>query len=490
MMGLLSYLIFSPILGVLIIQCLPSKSVAAHRTVAIWITLLPLLLTFYLYTQFQNGQGMLFGENHLWFQLTMDWSIQYSLGVDGLSLPLVALTALVSTIATVASMYIKERTKMYYSLFLLLEVGMLGVFLAHNLFLFFLFFELTLVTMFFLISIWGYAGKERAAFHFLLYNGIGSAFLLIGIVGILVLYGSVEYDVLAQVIPASSSSPILWSVFAMLLVAFAIKLPIFPFHRWMLVVHVEAPPSVVMVHAGILLKIGAYGLLRFGVGFFPNYINYLATLFALLGLINLLYGAVMAFVQQELKSVLAYSSISHMGIVLLGIAAINQVGLQGAVFQSISHGLISALFFFLVAALYERTHTTGLKELGGLAKSMPVLSGYLMVASLALLGLPGLSGFVSEFFSILGLFELHPVYAAISTLGLILAAVYTLRAYLSISFGAEKKAYEGLDIGWKEWLPMLIIVVVIGLIGVYPDTISHTLTTTLQTLALGWGDSR
>lgn len=480
----LSILLLLPVLGVLIIQVVPSTYLSTYRRIAIGASFLPFLLTLYLYSQFQVENGMQFIEQYQWFQLGSNWNISFSLGLDGLSLPLVVLTTLVSWIAAIASMYIKERTKMYYSLFLLLEVGMLGVFLAHNLFLFFLFFELTLVTTFFLIGIWGYAGKERAAYQFLLYNGLGSAFLLIGIVGILVVYGSIDYDVLAKVIPASASNSVLWSIFTMLVIAFAIKLPIFPFHRWMLVVHVEAPPSVVMIHAGVLLKMGAYGLLRIGVNFFPSYMSYLATIFAVLGLINLLYGAILAFAQQELKRVLAYSSISHMGIVLLGLSAVNQIGLQGAIFQSVSHGLISALCFFLVGALYERTRTTELVALGGLAKSMPVFSGILMVASLALLGLPGLSGFVSEFFSLLGLFQLHPIYAAIGTLGLILAAVYTLRALLAISFGAEKKSF--LDVSWKEWLPMSILVLVIVSIGIYPDMISHTLNTTLQTFVSGW----
>jgi NADH-quinone oxidoreductase subunit M len=289
-----------------------------------------------------------------------------------------------------------------------------------------------------------------------------------------------------KVIPISSSNAFTWTLLALLLVAFAIKLPIFPFHRWMLLVHVQAPPSVVMIHAGILLKMGAYGILRYGVSLFPTYMEYISTILAVFGLINLLYGAILAFAQQELKSVLAYSSISHMGIILLGIAAVNQVGLQGAVFQSISHGLLSALFFFLVGALYERTKSTQLESLGGLAKSMPIYSGILMVASLGLLGLPGLSGFVSEFFSLLGLFEKHPIYAAIGSLGLILAAVYTLRALLSVSFGEQKKSISHEDIAWKEWLPMFVLVVTIVCIGVYPDLISSTLNHTLETIVSDW----
>ncbi|MXQ52882.1 complex I subunit 4 family protein [Shimazuella alba] len=485
-MGILSILLCVPLVGVLVLQFFPKRKFSAHRVIANLTTFVTLILTIYLYFPFQTGQEMQFVEKVSWFTFGSFEPISYSIGLDGLSLPLLMLTTLVSFIGSIASIYIKERTKQYYSLFLLLEVGTIGVFLATNLVLFFFFFELTLITMFFLIGIWGYSKKERAAYQFLIYNGLGSAFLLIGIVGIYVYFGSVDYDSLMKVIPISSFNPFTWTLLTLLLVAFAIKLPIFPFHRWMLLVHVQAPPSVVMIHAGILLKMGAYGMLRFGVSLFPDYMEYISTLLAVFGLINLLYGAILAFAQQELKSVLAYSSISHMGIILLGIAAANQVGLQGAVLQSISHGLLSALFFFLVGALYERTKSTQLENLGGLAKSMPIYSGILMVASLGLLGLPGLSGFVSEFFSLLGLFERHPIYASVGTLGLILAAVYTLRALLSVSFGEQKKSISHQDIAWKEWLPMFFLVVTIVGIGVYPDLISSTLNHTLETIVSDW----
>ncbi|MCH5585255.1 NADH-quinone oxidoreductase subunit M [Shimazuella sp. AN120528] len=485
-MGLLSYLLSIPLLGVVVIQFLSKTAVRSHRVLASIFTFIAFVFSLYLYFPFQASQGLQFKENISWFHFGSTDGFFYSLGIDGLSLPLLVLTTLVSFIASMASIYVKERTKTYFSLFLLLEFGMMGVFLASNLFLFFLFFEVTLVTMFFLIGIWGYSQKEKAAYHFLIYNGIGSAFLLIGIVGIYVIYGSVDYEVLKQAIAVSPSSGVIWTLLTFLLIAFAIKLPIFPFHRWMLLVHVEAPPSIVMIHAGILLKMGAYGILRFGVGMFPNYMEYISTVLAVLGLINLLYGAILAFAQQELKSVLAYSSISHMGIVLLGIAAVNQVGLQGAVFQSISHGLLSALFFFLVGALYQRTKSTQLEDFGGLAKSMPIFSGILMVASLGLLGLPGLSGFISEFFSLLGLFEKHPIYAAVGTLGLILAAVYTLRALMSVTFGGQQKAFKARDMDWKEWLPMFVLVLLIIGIGIYPELISNTLNGALNTIASGW----
>ncbi len=228
----------------------------------------------------------------------------------------------------------------------------------------------------------------------------------------------------------------------MLLVAFGIKLPIFPFHTWMLKVHTEAPPAVVMIHSGILLKMGAYGLIRFGILFFPAEAKQWAWMLALLGVINIVYGAILAMVQKDFKLVLAYSSISHMGIVLLGLAAFNVSGLQGAVFQLISHGLISALMFLLVGSIYERTQTTQLDQLGGLASSIPFISGILLVAGMASLGLPGLSGFISEFLAFLGLFETHRVYAIVGTLGIIFTAVYVLRGVLNITFGPKQPSLQ------------------------------------------------
>ena len=276
-----------------------------------------------------------------------------------------------------------------------------------------------------------------------------------------------------------------WTVFIMLLVAFGIKLPIFPFHTWMLKVHTEAPPAVVMIHSGILLKMGAYGLIRFGILFFPAEAQQWAWVLALLGVINIVYGAILAMVQKDFKLVLAYSSISHMGIVLLGLAAFNISGLQGAVFQLISHGLISALMFLLVGSIYERTETTQLDRLGGLAQNIPFISGILLIAGMASLGLPGLSGFISEFLAFLGLFETHRVYAIVGTLGIIFAAVYVLRGVLNITFGPKQPSLlqQGMrDARFIEAVPMITLVAFILLLGVYPSVLSQPLQQTIGSL--------
>ncbi|UUZ91253.1 NADH-quinone oxidoreductase subunit M [Paenibacillus sp. P25] len=479
---ILSLIALSPLLGVLILAFMPGHKGQWIKTTAILVTLIPLVLSAWLYAAFnQNLEGMQFKEQVPWIMVPLNKETQglsqltsfffqfdYSLAVDGLSLPLIFLTALVGTMAALASVYIKKRWKSYFILFLLLETGMFGVFMAQDLFLFFVFFELTIIPTFFLIGIWGYKDRERAAGKFLLYNGVGSAIMLIAFIILVSTAGfgqtaagngvSVHYSGDLSVItenlfqnaqsyvtqgdlegnPFFLSSAMKWTVFLLLLVAFGIKLPIFPFHTWMLKVHTEAPPSIVMIHSGILLKMGAYGLIRFGILLFPKEATAWASVLAILGVINILYGAVLAFVQKEFKLVLAYSSISHMGIVLLGIAAFNTTGLEGAVFQLVSHGLISALMFLLVGSIYERTQTTELDHLGGLAKSIPFISGILLVSGMASLGTPGLSGFISEFLAFLGLFQTHPVITAVGTLGIILTAVYVLRGILGITYGPLK----------------------------------------------------
>jgi NADH-quinone oxidoreductase subunit M len=267
----------------------------------------------------------------------------------------------------------------------------------------------------------------------------------------------------------------------MLLIAFGIKLPIFPFHTWMLKVHTEAHPSVVMIHSGVLLKMGAYGLLSFGIMLFPEQAKAAALALAILGVVNILYGAVLAFRQTDFKLVLAYSSISHMGIVLIGLAAFNDIGLKGAIFQLVSHGLISALMFLLVGSLYERTETTEMRKLGGLATSLPFLCGFLMLAGMASLGMPLLSGFISEFLAFLGLFDSMPVVTVIGALGIIFTAVYVLRGVLKVSYGPMPDSFKDIrDARLIEAVPMITLAAFIVLIGVYPAVLSEPMQQTVS----------
>ncbi|MEV5029712.1 complex I subunit 4 family protein [Paenibacillus sp. LPE1-1-1.1] len=517
---ILSIILLSPLLGVIIMLLLPKHRSSWMKTTVVVTTLIPLVLSFWLYANYDKQQGgAAFDEQQSWVQLPLNketqqpgvsefmFSFQYELGVDGLSLPLLLLTTLVSAMASLAAIQVKKRWKSFFIWFLLLETGMLGVFLARDLFLFFVFFEITLVAMYFLIGIWGYFNRERAANQFLIYNGIGSAVMLVAFV-ILVntagfhidqagerisfIYSGSYTDIfrnmsdptawmnlapeqVGTINPFLMTDTMQWTLFVMLLIAFGIKLPIFPFHTWMLKVHTEAPTSIVMIHSGLLLKMGAYGLLRFGLLLFPEQARAFAIPLAVLGVINILYGALLAFRQKEFKLVLAYSSISHMGIVLLGFAAMNEIGMQGAVFQLVSHGLVSALLFLIVGSIYERTGTTELGELGGLARSMPFISGVLLTAGLASIGLPGLSGFIGEFLSLLGLFESQRWLTAAAALGIILTAVYMLRAVLKITFGPQRETFAALkDARLIEALPMIVLLAFILLLGCFPSILTDT----------------
>lgn len=489
---LLTLLTFSPLVGALVLLVVPRGQTALLRAIGVLATLVPLALSLTLYAAFDAAGGLQFVEKARWFSIPVGniaFPVDYEVGVDGLSLPLVLLTTLVTAMAAAASVHVRQNLKTYFVCFLLLEVGMLGVFTSQNLFLFFLFFELTLIPMFFLISKWGYLEREKAALHFLVYNGVGSALLLLAILTLFVKVGDLSFTRVAEALNQAAPLPLLSDtaalvLFVLLLVAFGVKLPLFPFHTWMLRVHVQAPPPVVMLHSGIQLKMGAYGLLRMGVGFFPAVAAKLATLLAVWGLVNILYGAVLALVQRDLKRVFAYSSISHMGIVLLGLAAMNATGFTGAVFQAVSHGFISALLFLLVGVIWERTGTSTVTEMGGLAKSMPVASGMLLAAAMASLGLPGMSGFISEFLAFLGLFRVQPVLAAVGALGIVLAAAYLLRAVLRTTFGPTPEHLAGLrDATAVEVVPMLVLLAFIVLLGVWPAVLGDVLHHAVQTLA-------
>ncbi len=525
---ILTLLTFSPLLGIIAVLLIPKEMGHWLKTAAIVSTLVSLVLAGWMFIGLDHDlEGMQYEEKATWIEIALNqeapnlnaaekliYQFNYSLGADGLSGALAFLTALISSMAAFASVHIKKRWKTFYLWFLILQIGMFGVFLSRDLFLFFLFFEATLIPMFFLIGIWGFSDREKAANKFLIYNGIGSAIMLIaflmlintagfstpqedptqplqliysGDVGTIYQnlqdpgsYANVHHDRVGTANPFYMGLAMKEWIFLMLLIAFGIKLPIFPFHTWMLKVHIEAPPSVVMIHSGILLKMGAYGLLRFGVELLPEQAQTFALLIGIVGVVNILYGAVLALVQKEFRLILAYSSISHMGIVLLGIAALNVTGLQGAAFQLVSHGLISALLFLIVGSIIERTNTTELNRLGGLAKAMPFMSGMLLVGGLASLGLPGMSGFVSEFLAFLGLFETMPVLAIVGALGIIITAVYVLRGVLAITYGQlpEKFQEDGTvlrDARLTEAIPMIVLTAFIVLLGIYPSVLSEPL---------------
>jgi NADH-quinone oxidoreductase subunit M len=492
----LLYMTLLPLLGALLILFVPRDAKSQIKSIALAATAIPLALAGIVYSRFdQTVSGMQ-------FQLTQDWiqipyafpdlplRIGFDLGVDGLSMPFLLLTAVVSVLTVLASWKTALRTKEYFFWLLLLITGLYGVFASLDLFVFFLFLELTLIPMYFLLGIWGGERKEKVATKFLLYRGLAS-------VGILVSFLALAYgagytsgqmsfnmmqiaDVFRQAgegIPFDFKN---W-VFIVLFLAILIEEAFFPFHTWLPDTHEQATSAVSMIVGGVLMKVGAYVLLRIGVGVLPDMIAYFGTAIALIGVINIAYGAMVAMVQKDWRRLLAFSTISHMGIVLLGVASLTQFGLQGAVFMTISSGLLSALLFFLIGAMQTRTKTLQIDELGGISRQMPILSGFLLVGALGSLGLPGMSGFVSEIVSFIGAFQKFPVLAAVGTVGIILAAVYMLWAMQRTTFGPPGMALEGAqDVTAFEYVPILILLAFIILIGVYPavlgDLINPTLT--------------
>ncbi|WP_181346789.1 NuoM family protein [Thalassobacillus sp. CUG 92003] len=496
-MDWLSLLIFSPILGMLLLATVHRKNESLIKAIAVSATALSMVIAVLVFVLFHQGishavsyQWINFGHDNIVFLLN------YELGVQGFSVLLLLLTSVLTLLAAfVATFQIKKNLKPFFLWLLIMEVGMLGVFSSENLVLFFLFFEMTLVPMFFLIGRWGDRERERTAYRFLIYNGLGSAVLLLAISALFARTGTTNIALLQEImanevqgsaaISETFRNGILWAM----LIAFGIKMPIVPLHTWMVRVHVHAPPVLVIIHAGVLLKIGAYGIITFGAGIFPEQFAQISTFIAILGVINILYGALLALGQTELKHVLAYSSVSHMGIVLLGVAALNQPGYHGAIFQTLSHGVIAALLFLIVGIVHSRTQSTQLKDLTGLAKAMPIASGCWLVAGMATLGLPGTSGFISELLAFLGLFETEPILAGVGMVGLILTTVYVMRIILSMTHGKHtlKPPTELRDLTHSEMAPVFVLVLLIIAIGVWPSLLTSTLNLTVQTISIGIG---
>ncbi|MCT8140118.1 NADH-quinone oxidoreductase subunit M [Anaerobacillus sp. CMMVII] len=495
--NMLSLIVFLPLLGALIVLTIPNEHKNVIRSIAGVTSFVTMILSFIAWANFSRGvSGMQFAENFTWIDLGFV-SFNYDLGVDGLSMPLLVLTTIVTFLAVIASVTIKERVKEYFVWMLILLTGMLGVFVALDMFLFFLFFELTLIPMFFIIGIWGGKEREYAAFKFLLYTGLGSALMLIAFFamfyqGAMAQEATLNFLRLAEIYANPANAEAITNtfragLFLTLFIAFAVKLPIFPFHTWLPDAHVQAPTAASMILAGVLLKMGAYGLLRVGFGILPDQAANFAYLIAILGVVNIIYGALLALVQKDLKKLVAYSSISHMGIVLLGAASFTTAGMQGAIFQLVSHGFIAALLFFMVGAIYERTHTRMIEELGGLSKTIPILAGFLLAAAMASVGLPGMSGFVSEFLAFTGIFWASPevipaakTIAVVAALGIILTAAYLLWAMQRTTFGQLHQSHAHLqDARPIEFVPMVCLLGLIILIGVYPAILGDVINTTV-----------
>jgi len=468
---ILTVLTMLPLATAVIVVLVPRARAEFVRLVAVGGSLVTLVLAAYLTYQFATGTpDFQFETQHTYIQ---SFGISWHLGVDGISLFLVLLTAFLFPLAMVGPTVHKD-TKSYLAWLLVLETGCLGSFLALDLFLFFLFFEVTLVPMYFIIAGWGYANRAYASTKFFLYTFAGSAVMLVGMIALALLHanangGQVTFDLMAltQGHPIGDTAATL--IFLSFVLAFGIKVPLFPIHTWLPDAHTEAPTGGSVILAGVLLKLGTYGLLRFGIFLFPKQAHDLAPLLLVLAVIGMIYGALVATMQKDLKRLVAYSSVAHLGFIVLGLFALTSQGLSGGVTQMVNHGLSTGALFLLVGMVYERRHTRQIAELGGLQKAAPWLAGIFTIVMLSSIGVPGLNGFVGEFLILIGTFVTHRWYAVVGATGVILAALYLLWAYQRVFHGEPTGDNATMpDMSWRERWVMLPLLVAIVFLGVYP----------------------
>ena len=479
----LTTIILLPLLAALAIPVLPDKEGRTVRLYALGVGLIDFALTIYAFWSHYDLQSSKFQlvESYPWIpQLGLNWSV----AVDGLSMPLIVLTGLVTTLATLAAWRVKKKPRLFYALLLVMYSAQIGVFAAQDLLLFFLIWELELVPVYLLISIWGGNKRLYAATKFILYTAAGSVFILVAALAMAFYGDTVTFD-MQQL--AHKHYPITFELlaYAGFLIAFGVKLPIFPLHTWLPDAHSEASAPISMILAGVLLKMGGYGLIRMNMEMLPNAHIHFAPVLMILGIVNIVYGAFTAFAQENLKRRLAYSSISHMGFVLVGIASFNDLGINGAMLQMLSHGLIAAALFFLSGVTYERTHTLWMEEMGGMAQAMPKAFALFTAGSMASLALPGMSGFVGELSIFLGVTTsdaysstFKTVVVLLAAVGLILTPIYLLSMLRRVFYGnanAELKLENYLgDANPREiFITACLLVPIIG-IGLYPKLATQT----------------
>jgi len=464
---------FFPVVGVLALLFVPGERKNALRWVALVTSLVTFGLSIWMLTLFHAGNPELqLGFKLPWIQVA-GWNITFAMGIDGLSVLLVLLTTFLTPISILSTWTaVEERVKEFMVFFLLLEVGMTGVFLAQDLFLFYIFWEFTLIPMYFLIGIWGGPRRIYAALKFILYTMAGSILMLLAILWLGINQGTFSVpDLIAKGgIPANVQ---MWLFLAFAL-AFAIKVPMWPLHSWLPDAHVEAPTAGSVILAGVLLKMGTYGFLRFNLQLFPQATVKAAPWMALLAVIGIIYGAAVSYAQKDVKKLVAFSSVSHLGFVMLGLFALNPQGIQGSILQMINHGVSTGALFLLVGIIYERRHTRDFDAFGGLWKIMPLYGALFLIVALSSMGLPGLNGFVGEFTILLGAFGSKaigsPWFAGIGAAGVIMAAVYILYMYQRMFLGPldkdENKKLK--DLNWREIVTIVPLLIVIVWIGLYP----------------------
>lgn len=488
----LSTLLIIPLIASIAVWFMPTEAKIRRFSKGIAGAHFVYSLLFLLFSNPDNGGYQIAQEVTFWGGKWIEpLGISFSLAIDGISLVLVLLTTFTVLMALIASKNnITEKHKLYYSLIFLLEVAILGVFLARDLFLFFLFWELELIPMYFLISIWGSGRKQYSAMKFILYTFFGSLFMLAAILGLyythFVQTGTLSMDM--GLVGLYNGYPILLQILAFIgfFIAFAVKLPIVPFHTWLPDAHVDAPTPVSMLLAGVLLKMGAYGLVKINLIFFPAIFKFCSPWIFVLGVVNILYAAMVAFAQKDLKKLIAYSSVSHMGVVLVGLAALNSQGVCGALFQLVAHGIVSAGLFMCVGVIYLRTKTREIEKLGGLAQIMPAFYYVTMIIALASLGLPGLISFPAETLAFYGgfiseSFEGVQILTAIAAIGVILVAIYMTSVLRRVFCGNLFSEWKNIkNISTHEMVVLLSLVMLIIVFGVYPNAVANIFASSIE----------
>jgi NADH-quinone oxidoreductase subunit M len=467
---LLSLILFIPTAAAVLILLLPESRDGQAKYVALLGALASFALSVYLFADFPDGAtGYEYVTRHEWIDAG-SFNLQYALGVDGLSLPLVLLTTFLTVTSVLVSFSITKRQRLYYAMLMILATSVLGVFMAMDFLLFFLFWELELFPMFLLISIWGSGRKEYSAVKFVLYTIAGSAFMLIGILVLAFSANTFDIEQLGQVEEFKGTLIPLGAVFFFLFIGFAVKLPIVPLHTWLPDAHGDAPTAVSVMLAGVLLKMGGYGLIRMCVTILPDTADDYGIWFAVIGSVSVLYGAFITLRQTDVKRLIAYSSVSHMGIVMLGIGALGEVSLMGATYQMLAHGVVTGMLFAMVGLMYDRTHTREIARLGGLARQMPVIATGLVFAGFASLGLPAMAGFIGELTVFLGAFQKFEWAVLMSIFGVVLSAGYILWTMQRVVFGPVKHEWdhEGDQKAWWEHTVAGVFAASVLLLGLWP----------------------